>query len=137
MNNINLIGRLTRDIELRNVGESKVGKFTLAVNRKFKNKNGEYEADFINCIAWNKTAEIMAQYLKKGNQLGVSGRLEIGFFEKEDGTRVNTHDVVVNDFTFVSTPKKTEVEDAGSVKTDVYQEFADEQIELNQDDLPF
>lgn len=137
MNNINLIGRLTRDIELRNVGESKVGKFTLAVNRKFKNKNGEYEADFINCIAWNKTAEIMAQYLKKGNQLGVSGRLEIGFFEKEDGTRVNTHDVVVNDFTFVSMPKKTEVEDAGSVKTDVYQEFADEQIELNQDDLPF
>ena len=77
MNKIELTGRITKEIELRYTQSNKaVGNFSLAVNRKFKNQNGEYEADFINCIVFDKLAETISQYVKKGDLLGVCGRFK-------------------------------------------------------------
>ena len=105
MNNWNGIGRLTKDVELAySQNGVAIGTFTLAVNRQFKNEQGEYDADFIRVKAFKKTAEILAEYVKKGQQIGISGRIQTGSYEK-DGQRVFTMDVIVNDFTFVSAPK--------------------------------
>ena len=100
MNNVNLIGRLTKDIEIRQAGTTNVARFTLAVNRQFKKD----ESDFINCVAFGKTAEIMAQYVKKGHQVGLNGRIQTGSYEK-DGTRVFTTDVIVDSFDFLTNAK--------------------------------
>ncbi len=97
MNNVNLLGNLVRDIEIVNTKNDKVlAKFTLAVARKFKKD----EADFINCIAFGKTAEIMAQYLTKGSQIAVVGSIQTGSYEAKDGSRRHTTDVIVDSFDF-------------------------------------
>lgn len=89
MNKIQLIGRVTRDIELKTSQSGvSMARFTLAVNRIKKD-----EADFINCLAFNKTAEILSQYVKKGHRLGVSGQLQTGKYEK-DGVTHYTADVI-------------------------------------------
>ncbi|MGL4107238.1 single-stranded DNA-binding protein [Clostridium sp. LP20] len=99
MNNINLIGRLTKDPELRFAQGSgtAVARFSLAVTRKFKKD----ETDFINCVAFGKTAETISQYVTKGRQLGVSGSLRTGSYDAQDGTKRYTADVAVESFTFV------------------------------------
>ena len=104
MNKVILTGRLTRDIEVKQFGETSVGKFGVAVNRRFK-KEGQPEADFINCVTFGKQAEIMAQYLAKGSMVSLSGRIQTGSYDKEDGTKVYTTDVVVEEFTFVESKK--------------------------------
>lgn len=103
MNKVILIGRLTRDPELKFTAGSGVAvtTFTLAVDRNFKNKEGQREADFINIVAYNKLAETMANYLKKGRQIAVSGRLEVRAFEGNDGQKKYFTDVVVDDFQFL------------------------------------
>ena len=89
MNKIQLIGRVTRDIELKTSQSGvSMARFTLAVNRIKKD-----EADFINCLAFNKTAEILSQYVKKGHRLGVSGQLQTGKYER-DGVTHYTADVI-------------------------------------------
>ena len=75
--------------------------FTLAVNRSFKTKDGNTEADFIRCIAWRKTAETIANMVKKGTQIGITGRIQTGSYENSDGKRVFTTDVVADNFTFL------------------------------------
>lgn len=99
MNSVNLIGRLTKEPELRFGSGSGTAlcRFTLAVNRTFKKD----EADFINCIAFGKTAETISQYVTKGRQIGVTGEIRTGSYEAQDGTKRYTTDVVVNNFTFV------------------------------------
>ena len=102
MNAVVLIGRITKDPELRyNTANKAVTRFTLAVNRKFINDKGEREADFISCVAWNKTAELICQYFKKGNLIGVEGRIQTGSYEKEDGTKTYMTDVIVNQIEFL------------------------------------
>ena len=104
MNNVNLIGRLTKDPELRTSRSGTANlKFTLAVDRRFK-QQGHPDADFINCLAFGKSAETIAQYCRKGNKLSVTGRIQTGSYLKQDGTKVYTFDVVVNEFEFL-TPK--------------------------------
>lgn len=97
INTVTLVGRLTRDVELR-VSQSNVtvATFTLAVNRQFKNSNGEREADFINCVAFKKTAEILNQYAGKGSQIGVTGSIQTRNYENKDGQRVYVTEVIVN-----------------------------------------
>lgn len=108
INSVALTGRLTRDIELKQTqGGIAVTRFTLAVNRNFKNANGETEADFINCTAWRQTAETMANYLKKGSLIGVEGRIQTGSFEK-DGQRVFTTEVIVDNFSFLESRAEAE-----------------------------
>lgn len=123
MNKVNLIGRITRDLDLKGE-EAKYIKFNLAVPRQFKNQNGERETDFINCVAWRKTAELIAQYFKKGSQIGISGRIQTGSYDKEDGTKVYTTDVIVEDITFIDKKQDTqsstnEFEDFGNVVEEV------------------
>ena len=97
INSVNLVGRLTRDVELR-VSQSNiaVASFTLAVNRQFKSANGEREADFINCVAFKKTAEILNQYAGKGSQIGVTGSIQTRNYENKDNQRVYVTEVIAN-----------------------------------------
>lgn len=102
MNKVNLIGRLTKDIELRkNSADIPYTRFTLAVNRNFLNSNNEREADFISCVAWRKTAEIICNQFKKGSEFGASGRIQTGSYDNDKGEKVYTTDVVVDEITFV------------------------------------
>lgn len=95
MNNVNLIGRLTKAPELKQtLGNTSVFTGTLAVNRTFKNKNGERETDFINIVFWRHTAEIIAQYCGKGSQIGVTGHIETRNYENQQGQRVYVTEVV-------------------------------------------
>lgn len=99
MNKVILIGRLTRDPELNFAANSgtAVTRFSLAVNRPFKKD----ETDFINCIAFGKTGETIAQYLTKGRQLAVTGSIRTGSYDAKDGTKRYTTDVVVDSFEFI------------------------------------
>lgn len=109
MNNINLFGRLTKDPETKAIGEDKmVANFTLAVNRNYKNDKGEIEADFINCTAWNKTAEILTLYVKKGHRLGVTGKLQVRSYDDEQGNKKWITDVVAEKIYLMETKKDIE-----------------------------
>lgn len=104
MNKCILVGRLTRDPETRySQGENAMAitRFSIAVNRRFKNKEGNYEADFPNCVCYGKTAEFVEQYFKKGMAIGVVGRLTTGSYTNKDGVKVYTTDVVVEEAEFV------------------------------------
>src|SRR5699024_11328820 len=95
INSVNLVGRLTRDIDLR-ISQSNIAvvSFNLAVNRQSKNANGEREADFINCVAFKKTAEILNQYAGKGSQIGVTGSIQTRKYENKEGKRVYIKKVI-------------------------------------------
>ena len=110
MNNVVLIGRLTKDLVIKEVGESKVVNFTLAVPRNYKNKEGEVEADFINCSAWNVNASNMFEFCKKGDLLGVEGELHTSTYEKDEVTHYKT-EVLANRIKFLQTKKVEVVED--------------------------
>ena len=99
MNKVILLGRLTKDPELNHAaGTGKaVSRFTLAVTRPFKKD----ETDFINCIAFGKTGETIAQYLTKGRQLAVTGSIRTGSYDAKDGTKRYTTDIVVDSFEFI------------------------------------
>ena len=101
INNVVLVGRLTKDPELKYTqGGIASCRFTLAVNRPFKT-NGENEADFVNCVAWRKTAENMANHLKKGSLAGIEGRIQTSNFEGKDGNRVFMTEVVADSVQFL------------------------------------
>lgn len=103
MNKIFLIGRLTKDPELRYTPSgAAICSFTLAVDRRFASQNGEREADFINIIVWNKTAESSAKYLSKGRQTAVEGRLQIRSYDDKDGQRRWVTEVVAENVEFLS-----------------------------------
>lgn len=102
VNNVTLLGRITRDPEVKAVGNgSAVCNFTLAVNRNFKNQQGEYDADFINVVAFGNTAQRMQQYVSKGNLLAVTGRIQTRNYENNMGQRVYVTEVVANNVSFV------------------------------------
>lgn len=101
LNSVVLIGRLTKDPELRTTGSgTPVVSYTLAVNRRFKTQ-GQPEADFINCVAWNKTADTMARYLHKGSLIAVQGRIQTRNYENQQGQRVYVTEVVTDSFDFL------------------------------------
>lgn len=111
LNNVVLVGRLTADPELKEVGkDGKVVNFSLAVQRTYKNAEGEYETDFIQCNVWNNIAENMKEYCKKGDLIGVKGALQSSSYEDKDGNKKYKTDVRVEKVTFLSS-KKEEVED--------------------------
>ncbi len=130
LNRIVLIGRLTKDPELRYTPNGKaVTGFTLAVDRTFKNQRGERETDFINIVVWGTQAENCANYLAKGKLAAVDGRLQIRSFEGQDGQRRWVTEVVADTVRFLS-PKTgsgslTEPEEMGS------------EVDFSDDDIPF
>ena len=132
MNKAILLGRLTRDPELRFAAGSgtAVSRFTVAVNRQFKKD----ETDFINCIAFGKTAETISQYFTKGKQIGIVGHIQTGSYDKE-GTKVYTTDVIVESFDFVD---KAEGQASGNkAKEESQQGFNDGMEEVDNEDMPF
>ena len=139
INEVVLVGRLTRNTEVRYTqSEKAVGNFTLAINRRFKNTNGEYETDFMDCVVFGKQAETMAQYTKKGDLIGVEGSIQKRAYEDKEGNKRYITEIMVEKITFLQTNKKeeTKIEDNPykdmSVKTEAQQQF-----EITDDDLPF
>ncbi|HLY23313.1 MAG TPA: single-stranded DNA-binding protein [bacterium] len=105
-NRIILIGRLTRDPELRYVPSgAPVASFTLAVDRPFQNQQGNRETDFIDVVAWRKTAEQVSQYLTKGRMVAVEGRLQIRSYETQDGQKRKVAEVVADGVRFLDRAK--------------------------------
>ena len=99
INNVVLVGRMTRDAELRYTPSNQaVATFTLAVNRNFKNQNGEREADFINCVIWRQQAENLSNWAKKGTLVGVTGRIQTRNYENQQGQRVYVTEVIADNF---------------------------------------
>lgn len=139
MNKVILIGRLTRDIDLKyTTSGMAIGRFTLAINRKMTRekrqeaeRNNQPTADFIGCIAFGKTAETISQYVGKGNQLGIEGHIQTGSYENKEGQRVYTTDVIVDGFTFIDARNK----DGGD--SEVQDESYDGFFPVNNDDIPF
>lgn len=102
MNNVSIVGRLTKDPFIRQVSENRqVCTFTLAVNRNFKNSQGENEADFIQCNVWNKLAEQVVKYCGKGSLVGVSGRLQSHNYTNAEGKRIFITDVYADSVRFL------------------------------------
>ncbi|OFI48846.1 single-stranded DNA-binding protein [Floricoccus tropicus] len=103
INNVVIVGRLTKDIEIKQTasGQSNTS-FTLAITRNFKNQNGEYDADFVQVVAWRQTAEFLARFgAKRGNLLGVTGRIQTRNYENQQGQRVYITEVVADNVTFM------------------------------------
>ena len=99
INNVVLVGRLTRDPDLRTTESGiSVATFTLAVDRQFSNSQGEREADFINCVVWRKAAENLANFTSKGSLIGVQGRIQTRSYDNKEGQRVYVTEVVVDSF---------------------------------------
>ncbi len=138
MNKIILIGRLTKDVELRytQVTNTAVASFTLAVDRKFTKSDNEKQTDFFNVIAWNKLAENVSKYLSKGKQVAISGRLETRSWNDEAGQKHNTIEIIAEEASFIDPKSKKNNEailsspvpiNEGNFSTDL----------ISGDDLPF
>ena len=141
MNKVLLIGRLTKDPELRYTQSgTAVASFTLAVNRRFSNQSGEREADFINCVAWQKSAEFVANYFRKGQQMALEGRLQVRSYDGNDGQRRWVTEVVAEQIEFVGSKNEN-----GSDRQDYQNNNASagsslglgEEIVFDDNDLPF
>ena len=113
MNKVILIGRLTKDVELRytQTNNTAVASFSLAVNRKFVKNGEERQADFFNIIAWNKLAETISKYLFKGNQVAISGRLETRSWDDENGQKHYVTEVIAEEVDFIE-PRNKQNNDA-------------------------
>lgn len=123
MNNVTLVGRLTKDPDVRYTNEQMcVARFTVAVNRIKKD-----EADFISCVSFGKTAEFIEKYFIKGSQIGIVGHIQTGSYEKNDGSKVYTTDVIIDRAEFVGS-KGEKAESSNQL---------DGFTNLEDDDMPF
>jgi single-strand DNA-binding protein len=146
MNKTTLIGRLVRDPELRFTQGAGIAvtTFCLAVDRNFKNKDGEKEADFINIVVWNKLAEVVANNLSKGRLAAVAGRIQTGTYEAKDGIKRSTFEIVADEVQFLDGKKG---QGQANLRNDEYvpgagedNEFGDEDFyppEGGEEDIPF
>ena len=108
MNNVQLVGRLTKNPEIKlTSNQKKFCNFTLAVDRKFKDSNGQRQADFINCVAWNQTAEFIQKYFHKGNRIGVIGSIQTRSYDDNDGKKQFVTEVVISEVEFVESQAQT------------------------------
>ena len=154
MNKAILIGRLTRDPELRTTPTGRnVCQFSVAVNRTYTNANGEREADFINCVVWDKQAENLVKYQKKGNQIAVEGRIQTRNYD-DNGKKVYVTEILASNISFLDAkgtsnggsgfnnlPEPPIQEESVNVETvsvekDPFEAFGDS-IEISDNDLPF
>jgi single stranded DNA-binding protein (ssb) len=145
INNVVLVGRITRDPELRYTPQNQaVTTFSLAVNRQFKNANGEREADFINCVIWRQQAENFANWAKRGSLIGVTGRIQSRNYENQQGQRVYVTEVVADSFQLLESRQasgqalQSQIKGNSNIPADNYDPFANsEPMDINDDDLPF
>ena len=153
MNKVILIGRLTRDPELRYTSSNvPTATFSVAVDRNFTNQNGEREADFINIVVWRKQAENCKNYLTKGSQVAIEGRIQTRNYDGQDGKKVYVTEVVADNVQFLgskgasnqsfndnTTPYDFQQEPAKEttdVSSDPFADFGSS-IEISDDELPF
>jgi len=146
INNVVLVGRLTKEIDLiYTESGTAVGNFTLAVNRQFINQQGEREADFINCVAWRKTAEIIANYTAKGSMIGIQGNIQTRSYDNNEGKRVYVTEVVAQSVSLLDSKKTNEGNQQSSNKTnnttsnfgkDPFNKSS-QPIDISDDSLPF
>ena len=128
MNKVILVGNLTKDVELTTTNSGlAVARFSLAVQRTFKNENGEYEADFPNCVVWRNQAENLAKYCHKGDKIGVVGSVQTRSYESTDGTKKFITEILAESIEFINT-KKDNSQPEEKINT-----FTP----LNDEDLPF
>ncbi len=129
LNRVILIGRLTRDPELRVTSQSGVpmASFSIAVDRPYQSQSGQRETDFIDCVAWRRLAETVAEHMRKGRLIAVEGRLQIRNYETQDGQRRRVAEVVADDVRFLDRPRDTDREGA---------RISEEDVQMPED-LPF
>ena len=108
LNQAVLVGRIVKEPELKNTERGKVTNITLAVPRSFKNQNGEYDTDFISCVLWKGVAESTVEYCKKGDLVGIKGRIQTRDVELEDETHKKYVEVIAEKVTFLSSKKADE-----------------------------
>ena len=129
MNRVELVGRITRDPELRYTSSNIASvRFTLAVNRNFTNQNGEREADFINCVAWRNQAENICKYLDKGSLVGIEGTIQTGSYTDDKGNKRISFDVVANRVEFLESKNKNAQNNENTVQNsdeDPYAEYGE------------
>ena len=143
MNKVILMGRLTKDIEMRQTPNGvSLARFSIAVTRRFKNSNGEYDADFINCIAWRKTGEFIARYFQKGSMIAVVGSIQTRSWDGNDGKKQYATEVIVDEAYFTgsksenSTGGNTDFFDSGL--DDLNSQYGDDFATIgDEEDLPF
>jgi single-stranded DNA-binding protein 3 len=137
MNSICLVGRLTKDVELRYTPSNvAVATFTLAVNRTFKNENGDREADFINCVMWRKQAENLANWAKKGALIGITGRIQTRSYDNQQGQRVYVTEVVAETFQLLES-KGQGNQGQQRQAPDFSRSTSTNTLDISSDDLPF
>ena len=137
MNKVIIIGRFTRDPEIKySTGENATAtaRFSLAVNRRFKNKEGNYDADFINCVAFSKTAEFIEKYFTKGMAIGITGRIQTGSYTNKEGQKVYTTDVVVEETEFVESKNKGTSDNVPNNNANSNSDFEEA---TSDDEMPF
>ena len=136
MNKVILMGRLTRDPEVKYTQSAEplaVARFSIAVNRRYK-REGEAEADFINCVAFGKTGEFTSKYFKKGMMIGLVGRLQVNSYTDRDGKKRTSTDVIVEEQYFTG----SKAENIGNAGTPAHEDNDFYQVEeATDDDLPF
>lgn len=141
LNNVSLVGRTTRDVELRYTQSNvAVATFTLAVNRTFKNENGERETDFINCVMWRQQAKNLANWAKKGALIGITGRIQTRSYDNQQGQRVYVTEVVAEQFQLLES-KGQQGNQQGQREQEQQQapDFSRQgaPLDISDDDLPF
>lgn len=140
INSIVLVGRLTKDPELRYTPSNQaVATFSLAVNRNFKSQNGEREADFINCVIWRQQAENLANWAKKGALIGIAGRIQTRSYENQQGQRVYVTEVVAEQFQLLESQKERGNQSQGNSQPDFgrNEQMQSNPMDISDDDLPF
>ena len=145
LNNVSLVGRTTRDVELRYTPSNvAVATFTIAVNRTFKNENGEREADFINVVMWRQQAENLANWAKKGALIGITGRIQTRSYDNQQGQRVYVTEVVAEQFQLLESRNSQGQQGNQGQRAQTQQETPDfsrsattNPLDISDDDLPF
>lgn len=144
LNNVSLVGRITKEVDLRHTPSNvAVATFTLAVNRTFKNENGEREADFINCVMWRQQAENLANWAKKGALIGITGRIQTRSYDNQQGQRVYVTEVVAETFQLLES-RNSQSQSQGQQGNQGQQQTPDfsrnantNPLDISSDDLPF
>ena len=154
INRVVLVGRLTKEPELRTTPSgAKVCQYTLAVNRTRK-AEGQPEADFINCVSWNKTAELMNQYLSKGALIGIEGRIQTRNYDDNSGRKVYVTEVITDSVQFLESKQKAQQNQNNMENGSYYQQQSSQEqpvqyavnltaqaemdtLDISSDDLPF
>ena len=134
------VGRLVRDPDVRALNDGKtVSKFTMAVDRRFKNKNGEKEADFIPVVVFGKPAEFVAEYIKKGSMVSVSGRITTGSYDNKEGKNVYTTEITADEVNSIGNKKDNQQgeQQSKNKKVDVMSLDEDFHLISDDDELPF